>query len=418
MLNEKAEPLSRIRKKARLSTPDTPAFRTWFGDSKVVDRQRRPLVCYHGTFNDFHAFDPTLGHTGLIFFSANPRMANGYATSRKDWEGNLAAGAKLIPVYIRMIKPYDYRVADNQAIADEFYANYGELSGDDAHAIRVALYGRHDVEDHQNPKITDETLDVDEFITALDQGMYPALELHEFLEFLQRRGFDGIVTHEVRSINFGVFNANQVKSVFAKEFNPDSDHLSETSTSLNAQSDFRRWMMLCEAKSAPLYHATGFFAAMLILNRENFEASDNSMDRDDAFNISTTRDPRLRYYQVEGVDAFGHAPIQFVLNQETVSSRHKMAPSDAAADHDEQEEKIYANQVSVSHVTEIQFYSVPNDFVPNDQDAYFLKELGGRNAAYARIASLAANLDIPVKDMRRKASRTIMKSHVQSRSKR
>ena len=37
---------------------ETPAFKAWFGDSKVVDADGNPLVVYHGTMGDFEAFDP------------------------------------------------------------------------------------------------------------------------------------------------------------------------------------------------------------------------------------------------------------------------------------------------------------------------------------------------------------------------
>lgn len=37
---------------------DSEAFERWFGDSKVVDDQGRPLVVYHGTTADFTIFDP------------------------------------------------------------------------------------------------------------------------------------------------------------------------------------------------------------------------------------------------------------------------------------------------------------------------------------------------------------------------
>jgi len=36
---------------------ETPAFKRWFGDSKVVDENGKPLVVYHGTNRDFDAFD-------------------------------------------------------------------------------------------------------------------------------------------------------------------------------------------------------------------------------------------------------------------------------------------------------------------------------------------------------------------------
>ena len=119
---------------------------------------------------------------------------------------------------------------------------------------------------------------------------------------------------------------------------------------------------LYEAKTAPLYHTTGFAAAELILKRKNIEASDNSMDRDEFHDISTTRDPCLRYYQVEGQDMFGHAPIQFVLNQETITHRHKLTPANYQV-HDEQEEKIITNKLPISHVTAIQLFTVPKDYM-------------------------------------------------------
>ena len=219
------KPLDRIRKKSSASPPDTQAFKRWFGASKVVDRQGKPLVCYHGTHQNFTAFDNSVGHTGLIFFSANPRMAGGYSATIQNGEGG-----NIIPVYLRILKPYDYRVEDNVTIAHRFYSAYGGIDDNDARQIRIALYGKPNIEDDDNPEINSDFLELDEFITALDRGEYPALEVFDFLKFLQSRGYDGIVTHEVRAINYGIFNPNQAKSIFAKDFNSDSEQLSESET--------------------------------------------------------------------------------------------------------------------------------------------------------------------------------------------
>ena len=40
-----------------VNATDTPEFKQWFGDSKVVDEQGNPLVVYHNTNADFNAFD-------------------------------------------------------------------------------------------------------------------------------------------------------------------------------------------------------------------------------------------------------------------------------------------------------------------------------------------------------------------------
>lgn len=73
----------------RRATPrtDTPEFKRWFGDSKVVDAAGKPLVVYHGTAADVEFFDPlALGINtqarsarGGFFFAASPTVASGYA---------------------------------------------------------------------------------------------------------------------------------------------------------------------------------------------------------------------------------------------------------------------------------------------------------------------------------------------------
>lgn len=46
---------------------ETDAFKSWFGDSKVVDEQGRPLVVYHGSTHDFAAFKPRKTNPGNDF---------------------------------------------------------------------------------------------------------------------------------------------------------------------------------------------------------------------------------------------------------------------------------------------------------------------------------------------------------------
>lgn len=68
-------------------TIETPEFKKWFGDSKVVDENGKPLVVYHGTVSDFDAFSQkfqgavtraTSSKSGF-FFTASPRTAQSYA---------------------------------------------------------------------------------------------------------------------------------------------------------------------------------------------------------------------------------------------------------------------------------------------------------------------------------------------------
>lgn len=64
VLDEESNGDIRFSKKA---APDTPAFRKWFGDSKVVDGDGKPLVFYHGGAPDFAGIRPGGRFGGAIF---------------------------------------------------------------------------------------------------------------------------------------------------------------------------------------------------------------------------------------------------------------------------------------------------------------------------------------------------------------
>lgn len=66
---------------------DTPAFRRWFGDSKVVDANGDPLVVYHGTNRGgFTEFDPESRKgfsSGLLFFTSSLDVADTYGNKNR-----------------------------------------------------------------------------------------------------------------------------------------------------------------------------------------------------------------------------------------------------------------------------------------------------------------------------------------------
>jgi len=82
---------------------DTPAFKKWFGDSKVVDEKGKPLVVYHGTPDarfaktegfqtPIEAYQKAIGNDDFIdkermfFFSDNKRVADTYADDRRAFD--------------------------------------------------------------------------------------------------------------------------------------------------------------------------------------------------------------------------------------------------------------------------------------------------------------------------------------------
>ena len=72
---------------AVLEQPGTPAFQRWFGDSKVVDAEGKPLVVYHGTNIAPGGANFTEFKTGGVgaFFTDNRSIAESYARVRPNW---------------------------------------------------------------------------------------------------------------------------------------------------------------------------------------------------------------------------------------------------------------------------------------------------------------------------------------------
>lgn len=93
------------------------AFYNWFGDSKAVDDQGRPVVVYHGTASDFSQFDASLlgGNTSHptaalgFFFSADPKMAASFVGEENDdgTEYMGAPNANVIPAYVSLQNPLE-----------------------------------------------------------------------------------------------------------------------------------------------------------------------------------------------------------------------------------------------------------------------------------------------------------------------
>ncbi len=84
----------------RAPQTETAAFKRWFGDSKVVDAEGRPLVVYHGTVADFSEFRNGAKDSGQgLYFSPDARYASQYANRANPTGGNV------LPVYLSLQNP-------------------------------------------------------------------------------------------------------------------------------------------------------------------------------------------------------------------------------------------------------------------------------------------------------------------------
>jgi hypothetical protein len=107
----------------------TPEFRKWFAASAAVDDAGKPKILYHGTADDFTAFDPEQGGKNVrtpasktgMFFVDRPDVAQRYAEMREGTQ-------QTMPVYLSMQNPARM-VAANMMEADALLAKGYEGDG-------------------------------------------------------------------------------------------------------------------------------------------------------------------------------------------------------------------------------------------------------------------------------------------------
>lgn len=112
---------------------DSPAFRAWFLDSKVVDVEGNPMVVYHGTgpgwrgpTPDIHAFDTDASEYGIVsgaYFTQHRDYANRYTRDNGEERG------AVYPVYLSLQNPLvrDVRDDEMQRIQSAYRQEHGEF---------------------------------------------------------------------------------------------------------------------------------------------------------------------------------------------------------------------------------------------------------------------------------------------------
>ena len=160
-------------------------FYKWFGDSKVVDEQGRPLVVYHGTNADFDTFDKTkIGSStknkGIFgngfYFTDDIKLAEGY--NRKNGLVVKDGTGKVMPAYLTIKKPFFWNKKDSASIAEKMGFPKSRIK---------------------------------------DGKLLPLVEEKQIFSFtkkLKDNGYDGVVFEYKNGVKeISVFNPTQIKSV-------------------------------------------------------------------------------------------------------------------------------------------------------------------------------------------------------------
>jgi hypothetical protein len=159
------------------------AFWRWFGDSKAVDRQGRPLVLYHGSPHTFTSF--RLKRDGrAVFLSPSPAFAREYA---EDFADDAGAGIHIYRLYARVLNPFDY--------ADEKMRK--------AALAALVEWGTAEPGGQLNDGMT---------MREVARGSFSAIEGEVMLPYI-REYHDGFYVKESGARNLAVFSPLAIKAV-------------------------------------------------------------------------------------------------------------------------------------------------------------------------------------------------------------
>ena len=287
----------RIETKLSLRS-ESPAFKFWFGQSKIVDEDGKPKVMYHGTARDITGFKPK--QANAIFITAKPGVAESFAGAsemdmvkemfnkasseqRLQW---LLDGAKsaLADGYINK-KDYeeiksDYSQADSTfgllpgAVSDSVTEMLLEQLPSRSNIIPVYIKAEspfdYENKDHVNQVIN--LMKAKKNTWAKNFSKYDAGEIEsgnwERIErdYIQRAikelGFDSFYVKEGGTKNLAVYSPTQIKSVTGNigTYSPES---ADIRYSLRAPTtpEFKRWFgdsKFVNKDGSPkvLYHGT------------------------------------------------------------------------------------------------------------------------------------------------------------------
>jgi hypothetical protein len=191
------------------SKTDTPAFKRWFGDSKVVDENGDPLVVYHGTNKDITSFKTDRP----AWFAATQELANQFVGGgRRSMGGKPKRGSSMYPVYLSIKNPLNLGAMKpgDQISVRKLLAAAGSAS--DEAALRKLAQANLD---SGYTGVADSISDKAGFIAeqyARPNRLADLLDNRGLIAEFRASGFDGLRMTENGSPTFAVFEPTQIKS--------------------------------------------------------------------------------------------------------------------------------------------------------------------------------------------------------------
>jgi hypothetical protein len=236
------------KEKFSLRAPVSPAFKQWFGDSKIVDADGKPKVMYHGLAKDTTDFTRKTERGAPIFLTDDPKFADRFATDsylqvadhpeKYLTKAQLGEGEKRAISFIR--KDYGKDTLGKEMIAsirdgsptaearEYLQKEYVTMLPTGPHVMPLYVRAENPF-DYENPKhirkVLDELGESAYDPAEIRSGGWESIEGADFQEAIQFAGFDSFYVKEHGRKNLAVYQPNQVKSATgnAGTFSRESD---------------------------------------------------------------------------------------------------------------------------------------------------------------------------------------------------
>ena len=223
------------KEKFSLRAPVSPAFKQWFGDSKIVDADGKPKVMYHGLAKDTTDFTRKTERGAPIFLTDDPKFADRFATDsylqvadhpeKYLTKAQLGEGEKRAISFIR--KDYGKDTLGKEMIAsirdgsptaearEYLQKEYVTMLPTGPHVMPLYVRAENPF-DYENPrhirKVLDELGESAYDPAEIRSGSWESIEGADFQEAIQFAGFDSFYVKEHGRKNLAVYQPNQVKS--------------------------------------------------------------------------------------------------------------------------------------------------------------------------------------------------------------
>jgi hypothetical protein len=236
--------------------PDTPEFKQWFKDSKIVTKPTvrfedgekiveagQPKVMYHGTAQDITEFRPK--QAGAIFLTDDPEFAGGFSSDSKMWMAGhpdqfltpeqLDKGVKQAIKIIR--SEYGNDSLGKEMIASLASGKYADATPEAQLTLRTVYkymlpsgpnimpvyVSAQNPFDYKNPEHVAKVLrtiypdpDIDFTNSAEESGLmsgsWKLIESKQFQDAIKELGFDSFYVAEAGRKNLAVYDSSQIKS--------------------------------------------------------------------------------------------------------------------------------------------------------------------------------------------------------------